>query len=236
MACCADITPIIVGADGVQNGARSHDSSGQSRAQRRALTGDVPRMRGAGLLRRLGLRGHPPPPVLPQRRIDGHRESACRCAASTIISRTRVDGGSASTLLATSRSFGPTEPDDNRSTAGVGGMTPTQVVACQLQRQRQQADRLVAAVGVLLADLAKADRVVEPQRRLVARSHVDLAQDTGADMPVNRSTSSVVEAPCRCRVGGGRVDGDSVEVDEVVVVPTEPSVVEAGVVDDPAGT
>ena len=45
------------------------------------------------------------------------------------------------------------------------------------QRQLQQADRLLAAVGVLLADLAKPDGVVEPQRGVVARPHVDLAED-----------------------------------------------------------
>src|SRR4051794_38146369 len=49
------------------------------------------------------------------------------------------------------------------------------------QGQCQKADGLVAAVGVLLADFAKADRVVEQQRCLVARTHVHLAEQLRID-------------------------------------------------------
>ena len=55
-------------------------------------------------------------------------------------------------------------------------MSPTSGASAVSQGQSQQADRLVAAVGVLLTDLTKADRVMEQQRCLVARSHVDLAE------------------------------------------------------------
>ena len=85
------------------------------------------------------------------------------------------------------------------------------------QGQGQQADRLVAAVGVLLTDLAKADRMMEQQRCLVARSHVDLAEQLRI-RPGEPFDDVVVEALADAQAAVGRVDGDSVEVDEVVVV------------------
>src|SRR3954449_6805838 len=71
------------------------------------------------------------------------------------------------------------------------------------QGQRQKADGLLAAVGVLLADFAKADRVVEQQRCLVARTHVHLAEqlriDTSEpfdDLSVERPPDAIAAVCC----------------------------------------
>ena len=75
MACIAEITPIIVGADGVKLYLGRHHTPGDTRAAASA-TSDVPHVRGPGLLRRLGQRRHPPHQVLPQPRADRYRQPA----------------------------------------------------------------------------------------------------------------------------------------------------------------
>lgn len=109
MACCADITPIIVGANGVDLHL-GRTTRLANRDQRRALRAMY---RGCAIPGCCVAWDHVTIHHLTYFRNLGptNIEICCRCAPNTTTSPTKADGRSASTLHATSPSSDPTTPE-----------------------------------------------------------------------------------------------------------------------------